>query len=154
MELACTARKCQYLLASRAVLLADVRKRCTGVYNRALCPSLSGENKKRIFMLSLLLRLLAQGSHKFARKCNYLLVSRAVLLVWTHKRCTGVYNRAPLWSLSGENKKRIFMLSFLLRLLAQGSHKFARKCNYLLVSRAVLLVWAHNRCTGVYNIAL
>jgi len=36
MELACTARKCQYLLASRAVLLAGAKKRCTGVDKRAL----------------------------------------------------------------------------------------------------------------------
>jgi hypothetical protein len=124
------------------------------VYNRALCPSLSGENKKRIFVVSFLLRLLAQGSHKFARKCNYLLVSRAVLLADVSKRCTEVYNRALCPSLSGENKKRIFVLSFLLRLLAQGSHKFARKCNYLLVSRAFLLAGVRKRCTGVYKRAL
>jgi hypothetical protein len=135
-------------------LLAGVRKRCTGVYKRALWWSLSGENKKRIFIISFLLRLLAQSSHKSARKCNYLLVSRAFLLVWAFKRCTGVYNRALWWSLRGENKKRILILSLLLGLWAQCSHKFARKCNYLLVSRAVLLARARKRSRGVYNRAL
>ena len=85
-------------------------------------------------MLSFLLGLLAQCSHKFARKWNYLLVSRAVLLAGALKRSRGVYNRALWWSLSGENKKRIFMLSLLLVLSAQCLHNVAHKLKYQLVS--------------------
>ena len=69
------AHKLKYQLVSRAVLLVEGRKQCTRVYNRALRASLSCENKKRIFMLSLLLVLSAQCLHNVAHKLKYQLVS-------------------------------------------------------------------------------
>jgi len=70
-----------YQHVSRAVFLVGEGEHCTRVYNRALRASLSCENKKHIFTVSLLLVLSAQCLHNVAHKLKYQLVSRAVWLV-------------------------------------------------------------------------
>ena len=114
-------------------MLAGARKRCTGGYTRALWESLSCENKKHILLLILLLEFLTPCSHNLStishEKCQYLLDSRALLLAGARKRCTGGYTRALWASLSGENKKHIFLRAQFS--LTDNTRIFLSRKNYL-----------------------